>query len=111
MVIGDLFKVEKVLVEIQLSEKFSMSMKDYVELTEQLKNVRKYTDMFFKLQNDYKKTFKGKGSLNEYHQRLWKEEIDVDLSDVLSFINKIKETTDNENLVELIDIELQLADF
>ena len=89
-----LIDLEKKLLDIDNSDlKYKLELNDLLLLKKYLKSIGEITDLFFNLQVDYANTIKDEENyadlLISYHEKLLKNNINFDITDVKEFINRI----------------------
>jgi serine/threonine protein kinase len=92
---SQIFKIpEKKLLDIDNSDlKYNLELNDLLLLKKYLKSIGEITDLFFNLQVDYANTIKDEENyadlLISYREKLLKNNINFDITDVKEFINRI----------------------
>jgi hypothetical protein len=89
-----LIDLEKKLLDIDNSDlKYNLELNDLLLLKKYLKSIGEITDLFFNLQVDYANTIKDEENyadlLISYREKLLKNNINFDITDVKEFINRI----------------------
>ena len=89
-----LIDLEKKLLDIDNSDlKYNLELNDLLLLKKYLKSIGEITDLFFNLQVDYANTIKDEENYAEllisYREKLLKNNINFDITDVKEFINRI----------------------
>jgi hypothetical protein len=89
-----LIDLEKKLLDIDNSDlKYNLELNDLLLLKKYLKSIGEITDLFFNLQVDYANTIKDEENyadlLISYREKLLKNNINFDVTDVKEFINRI----------------------
>lgn len=89
-----LIDLEKKLLDIDNSDlKYSLELNDLLLLKKYLKSIGEITDLFFNSQVDYANKIKDEENyadlLISYHEKLLKNNIKFDITDVKEFINRI----------------------
>lgn len=89
-----LIDLEKKLLDIDNSDlKYNLELNDLLLLKKYLKSIGEITDLFFNSQVDYANTIKDEENyadlLISYREKLLKNNIKFDITDVKEFINRI----------------------
>jgi len=89
-----LIDLEKKLLDIDNSDlKYSLELNDLLLLKKYLKSIGEITDLFFNSQVDYANKIKDEENyadlLISYREKLLKNNINFDITDVKEFINRI----------------------
>lgn len=89
-----LIDLEKKLLDIDNSDlKYNLELNDLLLLKHYLKSIGEITDLFFNSQVDYANVIKDKENyadlLISYREKLLKNNINFDITDVKEFINRI----------------------
>jgi len=97
-----LMVVERFLLEIENRFKFDLSFENVRVLYDYLKAVGRVTNLFFKLQEEHYNKFKDKDKLKEYHNKLMQEEVHLDVSKMLRFIDFMTDTVEDEGFKNIV---------
>ena len=100
--IEELMKVERILIEINLKEKFNLSFGEVIELENLLRDIGRMTNMFFLLQEEFYKKEGDKDKLKEYHEKLQNDTIRYNLSDAKIFIDGALDKIQSEDVKNII---------
>ena len=94
--------VERFLLEIENRFKFDLSFENVRVLYDYLKTVGRVTNLFFQLQEQHYNKFKDKDKLKEYHDKLMNEEVHLDVSKMLRFIDLIVDAVEDEEFKNIV---------
>ena len=97
-----LMAIECILLEMEYRLKFNMSLNDVNLLYTYLNDVGKVTNLFFTLQEEYYDKFKDEKKLEEYHNKLLNEDIDMDVHKIIKFIDWIGNTSEDSDFRDVI---------
>lgn len=100
--INELMKVERILIEISLKEKFNLSFGEVIELENLLKDIGRMTNMFFLLQEEFYKKEGDKDKLKEYHEKLQNDTVPYNLTDAKRLIEGVIPKIQNEEVKTII---------
>lgn len=99
--INEIIKIEEMLLKIDNSCKFNLTLYQNIRLSDYLEKIGKMTNIYFELQNDYYK-LNGEEMFKEYHNKLVSEELFIDIEPFKMFIDELSITLyDNELFKEI----------
>lgn len=84
-----LIDIEEILLKADNDIKFTYSLDELIKSEKYLKEIGFITDLYFKAQLDFSKINTNEQALKEYHDKLISDEIDVDVSNYITFIMSI----------------------
>ena len=99
--------LEEILLKADAKYRYTYTLDELIKSEKYLKEIGYITNIFFETQFEYSKTLpddeeKNK-KLTDYHNFLVNGEIDINVSDYVDFILKIKDKIDDVKIVGLID--------
>lgn len=101
--IKELMIIERFLLEINNKIKFELSFNDNIKLYEYSKEIGRITNLYFLLQEEFHEKINDTEKLKEYHSKLLNEDIDFNYENVIKFIEKIYNETNNDELKNIVD--------
>lgn len=93
--ITEIINIEKQLLEIYHSDKrFSLDLNELLLLMKYVEEIGKITNTYFKTQVDFSNKFQNEkdfiDKLKKYHNTLSNSEIEINIDDIQTFIDKIR---------------------
>jgi hypothetical protein len=103
--IKTLMDIEDVLLRADNDLRYSYSMNEVIKSEKCLKEIGEITNLFLSLQIEYGKVNDTKDEeykqkLVDYHNKLISDEIDIDITNYLSFIKEIEERIKDKDYYE-----------
>lgn len=100
--ITEIMTIERLLLEIETRDKFNLSFNDSLKLYNFLREIGEITNFFFFIQEEFSKKYQDDEKLKSFKSKIMSEKIDFDISDYVSFIDHVLQTTDDEYIKTLI---------
>lgn len=98
-ILGDMFKVETILLEIYETMKFKLEFMLVKRVHDELAEVSKYTDLAIALQAEYSEDNDG---LQEYHDKLMLENVDYNIEHFVNLVTEIQHECNSEEVSHII---------
>ena len=89
MNIQTLIDIEEILLKADNDIKFTYSLDELIKSEKYLKEIGFITNLYFKAQLDFSKSNPDEQALKEYHDKLISDDLNVDISDYITFITSI----------------------
>lgn len=103
MTVKNLIEVEHLLLEIENRFKFDLTFSRLCSLYIHQNTIGEMTDLLFTVQEEYYDKFKDEEKLKEYHDKLMNDEVDIDISKPIKFIETIRDIMNDSEFNDLVN--------